>query len=64
MPRSQSVPPYLTTEQLARDLALRDLSDPAAGPHAIQSLVGLAVDALVAAWAVRPGPAPVPASSP
>jgi phenylalanyl-tRNA synthetase alpha chain len=54
------VPPYLTTEQLARDLALRDLSDPAAGPHAIQSLVGLAVDALVAAWAcpTRPSPGP------
>jgi phenylalanyl-tRNA synthetase alpha chain len=54
------VPPYLTTEQLTRDLALRDLTDPAAGPHAIQSLVGLAADALVAAWAcpTRPGPGP------
>jgi phenylalanyl-tRNA synthetase alpha chain len=44
------VPTYITSEQLARDLALRDLTDPDAGPHAIQSLVGLAADALVAAW--------------
>jgi phenylalanyl-tRNA synthetase alpha chain len=64
MPRSQSVPLYLTTEQLTRDLALRDLTDPAAGAHAIQSLVRLATDALVAAWACptrpRPGPRIVP----
>jgi phenylalanyl-tRNA synthetase alpha chain len=60
MPRSQSVPPYLTTEQLTRDLALRDLTYPAAGPHAIQSLVGLATDALMAAWACPPRPSPGP----
>ena len=54
------MPPYLTTEQLTRDLALRDLTDPAAGPHAIQSLVGLAGDALVAAWACPPRPSPGP----
>jgi phenylalanyl-tRNA synthetase alpha chain len=58
------VPPYLTTEQLTRDLELRDLTDPAAGAHAIQSLVRLATDALVAAWACptrpRPGPRIVP----
>ena len=36
------MPTYLTTGQLERDLALRDLTDPSAGPHAIQSLVGLA----------------------
>jgi phenylalanyl-tRNA synthetase alpha chain len=64
MPRSQSVPAYLTTEQLTRDLALRDLTDPTAGAHAIQSLVGLATDALVDAWACptrpRPGPRIVP----
>jgi phenylalanyl-tRNA synthetase alpha chain len=54
------VPPYLTTEELTRDLAIRDLTDPAAGPHAIQSLVGAAADALVAAWAcpTRPSPGP------
>lgn len=54
------MPTYLTSEQLTRDLAVRDLTDPDAGPHAIQSLVGLAVDALRAAWACRvrscPGP--------
>ncbi|HEY6414898.1 MAG TPA: hypothetical protein VIX41_01630 [Acidimicrobiales bacterium] len=54
------MPQYLTTEQLTRDLALRDLTDPAAGPHAIQSLVSLATDALVAEWAcpTRPSPGP------
>jgi phenylalanyl-tRNA synthetase alpha chain len=54
------VPTYLTTDQLERDLALRDLTDPSAGPHAIQSLVGVAADALVAAWAcpARPSPGP------
>ena len=57
------MPPYLTSEQLRRDLALRDLTDPAAGPHAIQSLVELAADVLVTAGCVRPGAAPVPASS-
>jgi phenylalanyl-tRNA synthetase alpha chain len=54
------VPPYLTSEQLTRDLALRDLTDPAAGPHAIQSLVDLAADALVAAWACPPRRSPGP----
>jgi phenylalanyl-tRNA synthetase alpha chain len=54
------VPTYLTTDQLERDLALRDLTDPSAGPHAIQSLVAVAADALVAAWAcpARPSPGP------
>ena len=58
------MPTYLTPEQLARDLALRDLTDADAGPHAIQSLVGLATDALVAAWLCparrSPGPRIVP----
>ncbi len=40
----------LTAEQLARDLAIPDLSDPADGPHAIQLVAGLAVSALDAAW--------------
>jgi phenylalanyl-tRNA synthetase alpha chain len=44
------MPTYLTAEQLARDLALRDLSDPADGPHAIQLLVDIATDALSNAW--------------
>jgi phenylalanyl-tRNA synthetase alpha chain len=54
------VPTYLTTEQLARDLALRDLADRNAGPHAIQSLVGLAANALVAAWRCPARPCPGP----
>lgn len=41
---------YLSTEQLGRDLAVRDLTDPAQGPHAIQLLLGQAVTALSRAW--------------
>jgi phenylalanyl-tRNA synthetase alpha chain len=44
------MPAKLTAQQLARDLALPDLSDPADGPHAIQLLVELAVTALTSAW--------------
>ena len=44
------MPTTLTADQLARDLALRDLTDPVAGPHAIQLLADLAVGALVEAW--------------
>lgn len=40
----------LTPEQLARDLAVRDLTDPAEGDHAIQRLIDLAVDALADRW--------------
>jgi len=40
---------YLTHEQLRRDLAIRDLSDPAEGAHAIQILIGRAVDSLARA---------------
>lgn len=40
----------LTPEQLARDLAIRDLTDPSEGPHAIQRLVDLASDALATRW--------------
>ena len=51
---------YLTPQQLDRALALRDLSDPAAGPHAMQLLVDEVVGALAAAWgrpvAVHRGP--------
>jgi phenylalanyl-tRNA synthetase alpha chain len=35
---------------LQRDLGLRDLSDPAEGSHAIQILIGQAVEALCRAW--------------
>jgi len=40
----------LLSDQLARDLAIRDLTDPAAGRHAIQLLIDLAATALTAAW--------------
>jgi phenylalanyl-tRNA synthetase alpha chain len=41
---------YLSPQQLERDLAVRDLSDPAEGPHAIQILLGKAVESLSLAW--------------
>lgn len=44
------MPAYLTAAQLARDLALADLTDPSDGPHAIQLLVDAAVTALAGAW--------------
>lgn len=40
----------LSPGQLRRDLALRDLTDPAQGAHAIQILIGRAVHALATAW--------------
>jgi phenylalanyl-tRNA synthetase alpha chain len=40
----------LDAARLRRDLAVRDLSDPAEGPHAIQVLTGRAVAALAGAW--------------
>jgi phenylalanyl-tRNA synthetase alpha chain len=40
----------LSSDQLARDLAIRDLTDPAAGRHAIQLLIDLAATALTAVW--------------
>jgi phenylalanyl-tRNA synthetase alpha chain len=40
----------LTPDQLQHALALRDLTDPEAGNHAIQMVVDLAVDALAQAW--------------
>jgi phenylalanyl-tRNA synthetase alpha chain len=36
--------------QLRRDLGMRDLSEPAEGPHAIQILIGQAVEGLCRAW--------------
>lgn len=40
----------LSAEQLSRDLAISDLSDPADGLHAIQQVANLAVSALDTAW--------------
>jgi len=58
------VPVHLSPEQLARDLSLRDLTDPAEGPHAMQHLVLDAVAALSSTWPVlvrwSPGPRVVP----
>jgi phenylalanyl-tRNA synthetase alpha chain len=36
--------------QLRRDLGMQDLSDPVEGPHAIQILIGQAVEGLARAW--------------
>ena len=58
------MPTALTPDQLQHDLAIRDLTDPQAGPHAIQLLVEVAVDALTETWACdvrrRRGPRVVP----
>lgn len=43
-------PTTLDPEALRRALALRDLTDPARGPHAMQLLLGRVVDALAALW--------------
>ncbi len=40
----------LSPVQLQRDLGMRDLSEPAEGPHAIQLLIGRAADKLSRAW--------------
>jgi phenylalanyl-tRNA synthetase alpha chain len=41
---------YLSPARLRSDLAIRDLSDPAEGPHAIQMIIERAVDSLSRAW--------------
>jgi phenylalanyl-tRNA synthetase alpha chain len=41
---------HLSPAQLRRDLGIRDLSDPAEGPHAIQILIDRAVASLSGAW--------------
>lgn len=38
------------TDQLHDALSIRDLSDPASGPHAMQALLDAAVDALTSRW--------------
>ena len=40
----------LSAEELRRALSVRDLTDPAAGPHAMQQLIASALDALRATW--------------
>lgn len=54
----------LSPEQLARDLAVRDLTDPTSGPHGIQQLIDIATRALTRAWGcparVLRGPRVVP----
>ncbi|MGW3992888.1 PheS-related mystery ligase SrmL [Amycolatopsis sp. NPDC004772] len=52
------MPETLTPAQLARDLAVRDLTDPAGGPHAVRLVVDQAVEALAGRWpcAVRRWP--------
>ncbi|GIF22014.1 phenylalanyl-tRNA synthetase alpha chain [Actinoplanes tereljensis] len=42
--------PYLTDAALAADLAVRDLTDPAAGPHAIQLILDAVLNAATARW--------------
>jgi phenylalanyl-tRNA synthetase alpha chain len=59
-PKESFLPTHLNTDQLARDLSLRDLTDPDSGPHAIQMLIGIAAEALTEAWCCvqrrSPGP--------
>lgn len=43
---------YIDLEQLRAALALRDLTDPAQGAHALQAMCDALVSALVAAWRV------------
>ncbi|MFF4409287.1 hypothetical protein ACFY2W_29215 [Streptomyces sp. NPDC001262] len=44
------MPAHLSADQLAHDLSIRDLTDPAAGPHALQLVINHAVDALASHW--------------
>ena len=61
-----SIHSTLRPGQLARDLAVRDLTDPTQGVHAIQLLVDAAVASLAAAWSCQVrwhrGPRVVPAA--
>ena len=43
----------LAADQLERDLSVRDLADPAEGPHAIQLVAGHAARALAAHWGAQ-----------
>ncbi|MFC5248984.1 hypothetical protein [Streptomyces nigrescens] len=44
------MPAHLSAEQLARDLSIRDLTDPADGPHAVQLVLDRAVGGLADRW--------------
>jgi phenylalanyl-tRNA synthetase alpha chain len=44
---------YLNPDQMQAALAIRDLSDPGEGPHAIQLLTRRAVEALAGAWSCQ-----------
>lgn len=46
------MPTYLSLKQLTASLGLRDLTDPAAGPHAMQDLLDAVVEALTTEWGV------------
>jgi phenylalanyl-tRNA synthetase alpha chain len=43
----------ITSAELVRALALRDLSDPAAGPHAMQQILAAVTSAIESAWGCR-----------
>lgn len=57
------MPTALTPDQLQQALALRDLTDPEAGSHALQMLVDVAVGALARTWRYDVRPHRGPASS-
>ena len=46
------MPRYLSSNELHHALTIRDLSDPAAGPHAMQDLLNGITNALAGAWQV------------
>src|SRR5512138_1126066 len=50
MQTPSSTPAVLTPAAVSRALAVRDLTDPSHGPHAMQLVLAAAVDALVRAW--------------
>ncbi len=43
-------PTHLRSDALARDLSIRDLTDPAQGPHALQLLLGEIISSLQRRW--------------
>ena len=43
---------YLTPSELSQHLAIRDLSDPEHGPHAMQQLLASVLDALAQEWGI------------
>jgi hypothetical protein len=48
-----SIHSTLTASQLARDLAVRDLTDPPEGDHAMQLLIDAAVISLAGTWSCQ-----------